>query len=91
MSDPKATLTASPNPVPAGPGLGRVTVHWTSGRPTSAIYVSTNGGAEKLFAEGSQGTATAGWIQAGTTYQFIMYGDKERGERLGLISVTRPK
>jgi hypothetical protein len=89
MTDPQATLSASPNPVPAGAGLGTVTLQWKTGRPTAAIYVSIDGGEEALFAEGSEGTSSAAWIQTGATYDFKMYSDTARKESLGHVSVRR--
>src|SRR6187551_3642283 len=59
-----ATLTASPNPVPAGSTPGSTTIKWsTGGSPTAQVYVSTNGGPEALFASDGEGSSEAPWIQ----------------------------
>ncbi len=86
------TLTASPNPVPAGDGAGTTTVKWNGGaKGAAAIYVSIDGGEEKLFAEGVEGASEAPWIQQGMTYEFRLYASPERKELLARVSVTRAK
>jgi hypothetical protein len=84
-------LCASPNPVPPGIGLGKTTITWSShGTPNAAIYVSGGGIEEALFAGGSHGSQEASWIEAGATYEFSLYTDRDRNTRLARISVTRP-
>lgn len=53
-------------------GSAMVTWHTTDGSP-GRIYVSHNGGAEVLFAQGSDGTQNAPWIVAGSRYQFRLF------------------
>ena len=90
--DVNSTLTASPNPVPTDGGLGATTITWsTGGRPTAAVYVSTDGAAEALFAEGSEGSSEAPWIKAGPTYEFRMYSDTTRVELLAKLTLTASK
>ncbi|MGE5207954.1 MAG: GSCFA domain-containing protein [Alphaproteobacteria bacterium] len=85
-------LCASPNPVPPGIGLGKTTITWSShGAPNAAIYVSRDGIEEALFAGGSHGSKEASWIEAGATYEFTLYADRDRNTRLAGISVTRPQ
>src|SRR5438270_281423 len=60
-----AVVTASPNPVPAGPDkFGATTVTWDTGDGTPGeVYVTVNGEAEKLFAGGQvKGSLAAPWI-----------------------------
>lgn len=85
------TLTASPNPVPAGGGAGKATIKWSaSGHPDAQVYVYTDAASgERLFAAGSAGSADAPWIQSGTTYEFRLYASKHRQERLATLQVTR--
>jgi len=62
------TLSASPNPVPAGEGEGKTTISWNS--VAGKIYVSVDGGDEVLFADAPRGLPEADWINAGPTYEF---------------------
>lgn len=90
--DPAASLSASPNPVPAGAVPGTTTLTWsTSGRPTAALYVSTNGGPEVLFAEGSQSSSEANWIATGNSYEFRLYTGTDRNQLLARLTVVRDK
>jgi hypothetical protein len=83
-------LCASPNPVPPGIGLGKTTVSWSChGTPDAAIYVSGSGIEEALFASGSHGSQEASWIEAGATYEFSLYKNRDRDTPLARISVTR--
>jgi hypothetical protein len=64
------TITASPNYVlaPAG-GLAPTTVSWsTSDGSTTEVKLVADGAPAKLFAQGPSGSATAPWIQSGSTY-----------------------
>lgn len=64
---------ASPNPVPAGPGLGTTTITWTTGDGSEGeVWVSTSGGPEALFATGSSGSQEAPWILGGRSYLFCL-------------------
>ena len=84
-------LHASPNPVPPGVGPGKTIISWSShGAPSAAVYLSRDGTEELLFATGSQGSKEADWINAGETYEFRLYADRDRNTRLAQISVTRP-
>ena len=70
----RPTLSAFPNPVPAGNELGKTTVSWdTTDGSIGKVYVSINGGEESLFADSRRGTAVADWIQTGPTYEFRLY------------------
>lgn len=84
-----AKLVATPNPVPAGAGVGTTTITWSTGNSSSGqVYVSENGGREKLFAEGTKGSQAAPWISAGT-YEFRLYAGKANQKPLATVKVTR--
>jgi hypothetical protein len=82
------TLSASPNPVPAGEGLGRTTISWNS--VDGKIYVSENGRDEVLFADSPRDSQDANWIQAGSAYVFRLY-NADHSELLKTVLVTKPK
>jgi hypothetical protein len=85
----RATLAASPNPVPAGDGVGKTVISWSTGDENSGkVWVSVNGGKESLFAIAQRGVASADWIQTGPTYEFRLY-DSNHTRLLGKIVVTR--
>ena len=86
---PTLTLSASPNPVPAGKAVGRTTISWsTADGTTGKIYVSSNGGQESLVAVGPQGSAAANWICNGFSYEFRLY-NSDHTKLLANIIVTR--
>lgn len=63
------TLSADPNPVPAGPsGLGETTLSWTSTSNAVELHVNSPNG--PLFAAGgSSGSSTTGpWVTNGMTF-----------------------
>jgi hypothetical protein len=81
-------LSASPNPVPGGEGLGKTTVSWdTADGSIGRIFVSVNGGAEALFSDGRRGSVVADWIEAGNNYEFRLY-NSDHTELLAKASVT---
>ena len=70
----RPTLSAFPNPVPAGKELGKTTISWdTTDGTIGKVYVSMDGGEEFLFADARRATAVADWIQTGPTYEFRLY------------------
>jgi hypothetical protein len=84
-----STLAASPNPVPAGDGVGKTVISWSTGDENSGkVWVSVNGGKESLFAIAQRSVASADWIQTGPTYEFRLY-DSNHTRLLGKIVVTR--
>lgn len=88
----QAQITASPNPVPASDTInGKTTISWKLLKGENAeIFVSQNGGEENLFSKGTaEGSAEAPWIQAGITYEFRVYAEKDHTKPLGSIKVTR--
>ena len=85
------TISAEPNPVPAGPGLGRTKISWATLTGAEAeVYVSQDGGPERLFATGGSGSREAGWITTGSSYEFRLYS-RDGAERrlLAKTVVTR--
>jgi tRNA (mo5U34)-methyltransferase len=83
------TLSAFPNPVPAGKELGKTTVSWdTADGSIGNVYVSIDGGKESLFADSRRGTAVADWVQTGPTYEFRLY-NSDRTELLASVVVKR--
>jgi hypothetical protein len=82
----KPTLNAYPNPVPAGEGRGQTTLTWNS--VDGKIYVSVNGGDEMLFAGSPRGSQNAHWIDAGSSYEFRLYGSDHK-KLLATVTVTR--
>src|SRR5688572_21871804 len=70
----QAKITASPNPVPAGTGLGSTTIMWDTGdRSWGQIYIVMDGVETKMLAEGSKGVKEVNWIQTGIVYEFRLY------------------
>jgi len=83
------TIRATPNPVPAGSGMGTTTISWTTGAGSEGrVYVSADGQPEQLFSTTPQGSADAPWVQAGKSYEFRLY-DAAHAKLLGKIVVTR--
>jgi hypothetical protein len=86
-----AKLSASPNPVPDGNGLGKSTINWfCHGASDAAVYVSRNGAEEVLFAKRPHGSQELSKIETDVTYEFTLYDTCDRKNRLAQVSVTRP-
>ena len=89
---PAATIAASPNPVTTGEGSGTTTITWNTGDGTTGqVYVSEDGGPERLFAEGSPGSVPVPWIAAGKTFEFRLYAGTEHAKVLAKTQVTAHK
>ena len=73
------SLTASPNPVPAGKGPGLTTISWKS--VDGKVYVSKNEREERLFADSPRGSQQANWIEAGSTHEFRLYNADHKQPR----------
>jgi hypothetical protein len=87
-----ATITASPNPVTTAEGPGTTTVTWNTGDGTTGeVYVSEDGGPEKLFTTGATGSAPAPWIQAPKTFEFRLYAGTGHAKVLAKTQVTAHK
>jgi hypothetical protein len=83
------SLSASPNPVPFGNGLGQTRISWNTGNTDiGKVYVSINGGEELLFAQMRDGSLVAKWIDTGSAYEFRLYNSAHT-ELLAKIVVNR--
>jgi len=83
------TVIASPNPVPAGEGIGETTIRWTTADERDGkVYVSVNGREESLFGGGPCGSAAANWIKTDCTYEFRLY-DSDHRSLLAKVRLTR--
>ncbi|MEQ1727767.1 MAG: hypothetical protein ABL982_05250 [Vicinamibacterales bacterium] len=86
-----ARIDATPNPLPPGEGLASTTIVWaTGGAPDGTVMVATNGGEERLFAQGQSGRSVADWIAQGSTYEFRLYSSAEPRVLLARAVVSRP-
>jgi hypothetical protein len=83
-------LTATPNPVPVGPGQGATTIEWSTGDDSEGqVYLRVGEESEHLFAQAPRGSKEAPWINAGHTYEFRLYSGTERESLLASVEVTR--
>jgi hypothetical protein len=83
------TIAADPNPVPAGAGLGRTTIAWTTlAKGDAEVWVSQNGGPEQLFVRGASGSIDAPWIASGSSYEFRLYTGQQPRRLLAKVVVT---
>ena len=81
-------LSAEPNPVTVG--SAETTISWDTGDGTvGQVWVSEDGGHEKLFVEGVNGSSEVGWINAGSVYEFRLYAGRDRSVLLRHHVVTR--
>jgi len=89
----KPSISANPNPVPAGEEkLGKTTISWDTGDGTPGeVYLSTNRGEEKRFSGAvAKGSQEAAWIGKGE-YEFKLYAGKGHATLLASVKVTRNK
>src|SRR6266540_2469529 len=85
-----ARISADPNPVPPGPGLGKTTITWSTGSYSAGqVYVLEDGGGEQLFGHESNWSSDAPWIRTGSIYEFRLYAGTDRKNLLGKVVVTR--
>lgn len=83
------SITASPRRVPLyGEPLGTTRICWETPSGDAEVWVSMDGGEEKLFAGGPNGCQLAGWIQAGYTYTFTLYANAPHGSGIVAVQVT---
>ena len=83
-----AWIIAIPNPVPAGRGPGKTIVTWYTGDGSPGeVYVSIDGGAEKLFSDRVSHHDTI--INNGHEYEFRLYAGTDHTTRLGMVKVSR--
>lgn len=85
---PGATLAAIPTTVPAEPGRGITTIVWdTLDASPGQVWLSQDGGPERLVAEAPRGRVGAPWIAAGSSFTFRLYRGTERATMLGEVTV----
>ncbi len=83
-----ASLTATPNPVPAG--IDKTTIIWSTGSGSEGqVYVSVDGGQEQFVAQGAEGYVDTPEIQPNATYEFRLYSGADRTRLLDTVTVTR--
>jgi len=84
------SITATPNPVPAGDSkFGTTTVAWDTGDGSPGeVYVIINGKEERRFSGSPRGNQDASWIGKGE-YEFRLYAGKERKSILASVKVVR--
>ena len=87
--DASARLSASPNPVTTRAWAGTTSVSFDTGGTVGQVYVSINGGPEKLFATAAGGAQDADWIWRGSSYEFRLYAGSHREHLLRTLSVSR--
>lgn len=86
----RATITAKPNPVPAGRSRGTTTITWdTDDGSPGEVYVSANDGKEQLFSRHAKASREANWIDAGRVYEFRLYRGTNRQDVLASVTVRR--
>ena len=86
----RVSLSATPNPVPAGLEQGTTTLTWdTGGEAAGQVYVSKDGESEELVSAGRSGSETVSWIAAGSKYEFRLYAGLERRRLLESVTVER--
>jgi hypothetical protein len=73
-----ALLVADPSSVLITKETGSTTIIWNTGSESAGqVWVSGNGGAEVLFAQGTSGEKEADWIQPDSQYEFRLYSGLE--------------
>ena len=83
------TISADPNPVPAGSGKGKTTINWSVNEGTGQVYLSIDGGKEELFSGST--SSEAPWIEEGHAYEFRLYAGEDHKTVLSTVKVTRNK
>jgi len=88
-------IKATPNPVPAGPGVGTTTISWATKDIPAVdvhVFVAAAGGPENLFATAPEGSQDAPWISSDAPFEFRLYsGSGSDRKLLDKVVVTRNK
>lgn len=80
------SISASPNPTTNG----TTTISWFTGNGSDGqVWVSQNGAPEVLFAQNVFGSASATWIQTGSTYRFTLYQGTTHSTAMMAVDATR--
>jgi hypothetical protein len=90
-ASPGVTISAKPDPVPGGPGVGKTLITWSAPKfPHAEVRVSWHNGLASVFASGPAGSAPAAFIADGARYVFRIYPSQLSHRALDSIVVTRP-
>ena len=89
QAQPPPFITATPNPVPAGPGEGSVLLQWDVGTDSAQVFLVANNGPEQLVAESPRGESQEDYISAGAVYEFRLYQGTNRDKLVAKVQVTR--
>lgn len=84
-------ITATPTSITVAAGQsGATTISWSTANCTAAqVWISMNGQPPQLFGDSlSFSGAVAPWIQAGSNYKFLLYGDRTRTTLLDSIDIA---
>lgn len=85
-----ARISASPNPVPSGPGAGETTVSWTTGNGADGrVKVAVDDGLERVIGQGPTGELRVNWINSSAAYEFRLYSAGVPSSLLAKVSVSR--
>ena len=88
-----ASLSADPNPVPAGSpdeALGKTTISWNTGDSSVGdVYVKMNRKPEVLVGRGQSGTIQINWIAFDSLYEFRLYTKRNHFKPLKKLDVIR--
>jgi SAM-dependent methyltransferase len=86
-----AFIRAEFNSVPADVRNSTTTIIWdTADGTVGEIYVSCDGGPEKLFSRRASGSQQVSWINSNHAYHFRLYRGTSRSEILGSVKVGKP-
>lgn len=82
-------LTVALRSPPAGDEPGVAEIRWSTGDGSiGQVYVSENGGEERLLAQGAEGGQEDRWIRPGGLYEFRLYPVTDRHRVLARVTVT---
>ncbi len=85
-------IVGTPNPLPAGPNPGKVTIRWRTNAQADwgEVWVLIPGEREEIkFTEGGIGSQEATWINSGGKYEFRLYAGKAHQQLLATAVVTK--
>ncbi|MHB8645420.1 MAG: hypothetical protein ACYDAR_06485 [Thermomicrobiales bacterium] len=84
-----AVIRASVNPVHTVNGKGTTTITWDTGDGSlGQVFVSEQGGPDRLFAAGSSGSEAAAWIAVNEKFEFRLFAGDEHRTLLATVTVT---
>ena len=82
-------LTATVRSAPAGAEPGVAEIRWSTGDGSiGQVYVSEDGGEERLLAQGAEGGREVRWIRPGAVYEFHLYAVTDRDRVLARVTDT---